>query len=100
MRRKAGPARLFWGVGFYSLELKMTTADLIKLSIKENRTVTEYPATKEEYDSLLDGLLASSDGDVDTAEHSGAGYSGSESRGRTEVWSADGWRVDLVHPPA
>lgn len=75
----------------------MTASELIALSIEENRTVTEYPETKEEYESLLDDLLSSSDDDVDTAEHSGSGHSGPESRGWTEIWSADGWRVDLVH---
>lgn len=50
----------------------MTTAtNLIELSITENRTVTEYPATQEEYDALLDDLLSASDGEVDTAERLG-----------------------------
>jgi hypothetical protein len=78
----------------------MTASELIQLSIDEDRTVTEYPETQEEYDSLLDDLLSSSNGDVDTAEQVGAGHSGSEARGWTEIWSEDGWRVDLVHPPA
>lgn len=77
----------------------MTAYDLINLSMAQNRTVTEYPSTQEEYDALLDDLLASSDGEVDTAEQSGEGYSGPEARGHTEVWSEDGWRVDLIHPP-
>jgi hypothetical protein len=75
-----------------------TANDLIKLSIRENRTVTEYPETQEEYDALLDGLLTASDGDVDTAQISGLGYEGAESRGWTEVYSADGWQVDLIIP--
>jgi hypothetical protein len=76
----------------------MTAAELIELSRREQRTVTEYPETREEYDALLDDLLASSEGDADTAEHSGAGCCGPEARGRTEVWSEDGWRVDIIHP--
>jgi hypothetical protein len=78
----------------------MTAAELISLSRSEDRTVTAYPDTHEQYDTLLDDLLSSSDGDVDTAEHSGVGYSGPEARGRTEIWSEDGWRVELILPPA
>ena len=76
----------------------MTASELIRLSIDDDRTVTEYPETRAEYDAMLDDLLSSSEGDVDTAEHSGNGHSGPESRGRTEVWSEDGWRVDIVKP--
>lgn len=76
----------------------MNATELIQLSLDEHRTVTEYPQTREEYDELLSDLLSSSDGDVDTAEHSGAGHSGPEARGWTEVWSEDGWRVDIVIP--
>lgn len=79
----------------------MTTSsavDLIAMSQREDRTVTEYPETWAEYDAILDALLAESEGDVDTAEHSGAGHSGSEARGWTAVWSEDGWRVDLIRP--
>lgn len=77
----------------------MKAAELIDLSIRDGRTVTEYPDSRAEYDSLLDDLLAGSAGDVGTAEHSGSGYSGPEARGWTEVYSRDGWRVDLIHPP-
>jgi hypothetical protein len=76
----------------------VSAAELIAMSIAEDRTVTEYPPTRTEYDALLDDLLVSSVGDVDHAEHSGAGYSGLESRGWTMVWSTDGWQVDLIHP--
>lgn len=78
----------------------MTAAELIELSIAEDRTVAEYPENRAEYDAILEDLLSSSNGDVDTAECSGAGHSGPESRGWTEIWSEDGWRVDLVHPRA
>ena len=66
----------------------MQARELIELSVNEQRTVTECPASQEEFDSLLDDLLAGSGGDVDTAEYSD----------RTEVWSEDGWRVDLIRP--
>jgi hypothetical protein len=69
------------------------------LSRAEDRTVTAYPETLCEYEELLDDLLSSSEGDVDTAEHSGSGHCGPEARGWTEVWSADGWAVDIIRPP-
>jgi hypothetical protein len=76
----------------------VSAAELIAAATAADRTVTAYPNTRTEYDALLDDLLVSSVGDVDHAEHSGAGYSGLESRGWTMVWSTDGWQVDLIHP--
>jgi hypothetical protein len=74
---------------------------LIDLSIREDRVVTEYPDTQQEYNTLLDDLLAIGD-DVDYTEVSGSGYSGPEERGYTDVWGTDGddWRVSLIHPLA
>lgn len=77
----------------------MSAAELIDLSVRENRTVTEYPETCDQYEALLHDLLDSSDGDTGTTRCSGDGYSGPEGRGWTEVRSSDGWRVDLIHPP-
>lgn len=80
----------------------MTNAiDLIRLSIREHRTVTEYPETVQEFDAILDALLAEGE---DSATVSGAGYSGAEERGWEDVWgttpSGAEWRVHLVRPPS
>lgn len=66
----------------------MNAAELIELSINEDRTAVAEPTTVAEYESLLDDLLSRSDGDVDTAEH----------RDRVEIWSEDGWRVEIIRP--
>jgi hypothetical protein len=78
-------------------ETPTTAADLIDLSTREGRTVTEYPSTKAEATALLEGLGAAC-----TAEehHSGEGYSGPESTGYYDFWGTDGeggpWRVHVV----
>lgn len=74
----------------------MTAEQLIDLSRLEGRTVTEYPDTQEEWDRLNEDLLAEGEDGVDI---SGNGHNGAESRGWTEYWG-DGWRVDVVNPPA
>jgi hypothetical protein len=76
----------------------MNANELIQLSIEEDRTVTEYPETQAELEALLADLLAASEGDADYAEHSGAGYCGPEENGYIDVWSDDGWRVELMIP--
>jgi len=72
---------------------------LIEESLVENRTVTAYPETQVEFDALFGALAVASDGDVDSAELGGAGYSGPEARGKLRVWSEDGWSVNLVRCP-
>lgn len=71
----------------------MTAAQLIELSQREDRTVTEYPSA-DEHEHLTTDLLCESN---DSADYSGEGYSGPESRGWTEFWGDD-WRVDIVNP--
>ena len=70
-----------------------TAEGLIETSLRERRTVTAHPSSSEEYETLLADLIADSEGDTDSAECSG------EPRGYTDVWSDDGWRVHLMHPP-
>ena len=69
--------------------------DLIRMSVREDRTVTEYPDTREQETALLDDLM-SADGYEDSADVSGSGYSGDEARGYTDLWG-DTWRVHVVH---
>ena len=77
----------------------MDAYNLIALSICENRTVTEYPDTREEWDAIHGDLLAECE---DSVEESGAGHSEPEARGWTDYWGRDDngtWRVSLVNPP-
>lgn len=74
----------------------MDATELIELSQSENRTVTEYPETAEDFAELAAELLAEC---MHTNEVSGDGYSGSEARGFTEFRS-ENWQVDVVNPPA
>ncbi len=71
----------------------MNASELIALSQDENRTVTEYP-DRDEFEQITDDLLCECD---DSADHTGAGYSGPEFRGWTEFWGED-WQVDVVNP--
>lgn len=73
----------------------MTAKDLVRLSVRENRTVTEYPDTKEQESALLDDLM-STESYGDSVDMSGSGYCGPEERGYTDVWG-NTWRVHVVH---
>ena len=73
----------------------MSAASLIRLSVREDRIVTEYPSSLDDERTLVDGLLSAGDYE-DCAEVSGEGYSGPEARGFTEFWGAS-WRVHVVH---
>lgn len=73
-----------------------TADELIALSRRENRTVTEYPETPEAARALLEDLSVEASDDCSVWEHvSGAGYSGSEAAGYYDVWGDD-WRVHVV----
>lgn len=71
-----------------------TAAELIDLSQREDRTVTEYPDTQAEWDAINEGLLAECEDSVDV---SGDGHNEPESNGYTDYWGQD-WRVHLVNP--
>ncbi len=77
-----------------------TARDLIRLSTREHRTVTEYPEDAEAARALLTDLGAEADDDCDVwTHHSGAGWSGPESAGYYDIWgTANGceWRVHVV----
>lgn len=74
-------------------------SDLIRLSISEDRTVTEYTDTDDEWTALETDLLAECD---DSADVSGEGFSGREARGSVDFWGVnedgDEWRVCIVRP--
>lgn len=75
----------------------MSAQDLIAMSRREDRTVTEYPCSEEEARTLLEDLGVEAADDCCLMEHhSGAGYSGSESVGYYAVWGDD-WCVHVVH---
>lgn len=74
----------------------MTATELIDLSRRENRTVTEYPVDAAEARSLLEALGAEASDDCAVWDHvSGAGYSGPEATGHYDVWGDD-WRIHVV----
>lgn len=79
----------------------MTANQLIELSIREHRTVAEYPASPAEAIALIEDLGALSADDCSPWEHhSGAGYSGSEAAGYYNIWGTDDdgdeWQVHVV----
>lgn len=79
----------------------MTSRDLIAMSIRESRTIVEYPTTRADAATLLADLAVECDIECCPLDHhSGAGYSGQESVGYYDIWgtSEDGgeWRVRLV----
>ena len=80
----------------------MTAEQLIGLSVRENRCVTEYPASQSEFGSIADTLRVECDDDCEGEETSGAGRSGSEARGWVRYWgtteAGDAWSVDIVRP--
>lgn len=82
-------------------ELEMDAYELIALSIRENRTVTEYPETAEEFEALVADLSAECD---DNTEVYGRGFSGPENRGLVDFWGGadegEPWRVEVVNPPS
>lgn len=82
----------------------MTTAqELIDISVREDRTATDYPATREDWDALYEDLLAESHEDCEPEQTSGAGFSGPDARGSVILWGVtedcDIWRAELVNPP-
>ena len=80
----------------------MTAAQLIELSVLENRAVTEYPSTEQDFVDLCQSLLTECDDDCDPEEQSGSGYSGPESRGLIRFWgraeNGNIWTVEIVNP--
>ena len=72
----------------------MNAAELIAMSQDEDRTITHYADTTEEFASLVLDLTVEAD---DSVEESGQGHSGPEARGWIGFF-ADDWRVDLVRP--
>jgi len=79
----------------------MTAEQLIDLSIRETRTVTEYPSSAQEQRDLHESLLTECD---DNNEESGSGRSGAEARGSVVYWgtSPDGdeWKVEVINAPS
>lgn len=73
----------------------MIASALIALSIREGRTVTEYPDTAEDARALVETLAVEAADDC-TIEH----RSGSESVGYYDIWGTDEdgdeWRVHVV----
>ena len=79
----------------------MTAEQLIAMSRRQNRIVTEYPDTKTEEEELLDALRGRVDYEGE-ADDGGSGYDGSLARGWTDVWGGedgDPWRVSVVVAP-
>lgn len=78
----------------------MTAEQLIRMSVQENRTVTEYPADQAEFDAIVDGLRVECGDDCEGEETSGDGRSGSEARGSIRYWGTDdegdAWAVEVV----
>lgn len=79
----------------------LSAAELIEMSIRENRTVAEYPNTREEAETLLLALGAECADDCPPREHhSGAGYSGSDAAGYYPMWGTtedgDDWIVHVM----
>lgn len=75
----------------------------ISLSIQENRTVTEYPASLAEAKAMIESLIPLCSDDCSPLDHvSGDGYSGPESVGHYDIWGEDEdgneWRVHIVSP--
>ncbi|MDE2102684.1 MAG: hypothetical protein KGL39_35900 [Patescibacteria group bacterium] len=67
----------------------------VEMSRRQNRIVTEYPSTAAEERALIEALHMLDDYE-DSVEHSGAGFTGPEDRGMTELWGSD-WRVHVIH---
>lgn len=78
-------------------------SDLVDLSIAEDRTISHFCKTVDEYDGLRHLLLSESDDDCELQPVGGAGYSGDEANGGVEGWgyrenrdgSRDYWKIEI-----
>lgn len=77
-------------------------ADLVDLSISEDRTISYFCKTSEEYDGMRFLLLSESHDDCELQPVGGAGYSGPESNGGVRGWGyrdEDGircmWNIEI-----